>query len=151
MYGCRHGLLSVCVCVCVCELLSHILLFATRWTCQIPLSMGFSRQEYWSGLPFPSPGDLPAPGHLDLLHCRQILYCLNHQRSPKVRLSSSNLDYLAQGLRKCRASLACLLYLLFEGSGCHWTLSRERKEISDPRTHQQEPEMGGTRTIYSSR
>ena len=34
------------------------------WTvaCQVPLSMGFSRQEYWSGLPFPSPGDLPNPG-----------------------------------------------------------------------------------------
>ena len=32
---------------------------ATPWT---PLSMGFSRQEYWSGLPFPSPGDLPDPG-----------------------------------------------------------------------------------------
>ena len=34
------------------------------WTvaCQAPLSMGFSRQEYWSGLPFPSPGDLPDPG-----------------------------------------------------------------------------------------
>ena len=30
--------------------------------CQAPLSMGFSRQEYWSGLPFPSPGDLPNPG-----------------------------------------------------------------------------------------
>ena len=34
------------------------------WTiaCQAPLSMGFFRQEYWSGLPFPSPGDLPGPG-----------------------------------------------------------------------------------------
>ena len=31
-------------------------------TCQVPPSMGFSRQEYWSGLPFPSPGDLPNPG-----------------------------------------------------------------------------------------
>ena len=31
-------------------------------TCQAPLSMGFSNQEYWSGLPFPSPGDLPNPG-----------------------------------------------------------------------------------------
>ena len=30
--------------------------------CQVPLSVGFSRQEYWSGLPFPSPGDLPEPG-----------------------------------------------------------------------------------------
>ena len=36
----------------------------TSWTvaCQAPLSMEFSRQEYWSGLPFPSPGDLPDPG-----------------------------------------------------------------------------------------
>ena len=42
---------------------SHVQLFATPWTIvhQVPLSMGFSRQEYWSGLPFPSPGDLPNP------------------------------------------------------------------------------------------
>ena len=44
--------------------LSHVRLFATPWTVayQAPSSMGFSRQEYWSGLPFPSPGDLPNPG-----------------------------------------------------------------------------------------
>ena len=44
--------------------LSHVRLFATPWTVayQASLSMGFSRQEYWSGLPFPSPGDLPNPG-----------------------------------------------------------------------------------------
>ena len=44
--------------------LSRVQLFATPWTVahQAPLSMGFSRQEYWSGLPFPSPGDLPDPG-----------------------------------------------------------------------------------------
>ena len=44
--------------------LSHVRLFANPWTvpCQAPASMGFSRQEYWSGLPFPSPGDLPFPG-----------------------------------------------------------------------------------------
>ena len=44
--------------------LSRVRLFATPWTaaCQAPLSMGFSRQEYWSGFPFPSPGDLPDPG-----------------------------------------------------------------------------------------
>ena len=46
------------------KLLSRVRLFATPWTVayQDPLSMGFSRQEYWSGLPFPSPGDLPNPG-----------------------------------------------------------------------------------------
>ena len=44
--------------------LSHVRLFATPWTVaqQAPPSMGFSRQEYWSGLPFPSPGDLPNSG-----------------------------------------------------------------------------------------
>ena len=44
--------------------LSCVRLFATPWTVtyQAPQSMGFSRQEYWSGLPFPSPGDLPNPG-----------------------------------------------------------------------------------------
>ena len=44
--------------------LSHARLFVTPWTVayQALLSMGFSRQEYWSGLPFPSPGDLPNPG-----------------------------------------------------------------------------------------
>ena len=44
--------------------LSRVRLFATSWTVayQAPPSIGFSRQEYWSGLPFPSPGDLPNPG-----------------------------------------------------------------------------------------
>jgi len=43
---------------------NHVQLFATPWTIalQAPLSMQFSRQEYWSGLPFPPPGDLPNPG-----------------------------------------------------------------------------------------
>ena len=46
------------------KLLSRIQLFATPWTVayQAPLSVEFSRQEYWSGLPYPSPGDLPDPG-----------------------------------------------------------------------------------------
>ena len=46
----------------VCSVMSR--LFVTPWTAahQAPLSMGFSRQEYWSGLPLPSPGDLPDPG-----------------------------------------------------------------------------------------
>ena len=44
--------------------LSHVQLFAIPWTVayNAPLSMGFSRKEYWSGLPYPSPGDLPNPG-----------------------------------------------------------------------------------------
>ena len=46
------------------EVAQSCLTFATPWTAayQAPLSVGFSRQEYWSGLPFPSPGELPDPG-----------------------------------------------------------------------------------------
>ena len=52
------------MCACVLRHFSCILLFATPWTvaCQVLLSMEFSRQEYWYGLPFPSPGNLPDPG-----------------------------------------------------------------------------------------
>ena len=48
----------------MCCMLSHVRLFTTPWTvaCQAPLSIGFPRQESWSGLPFPFPGDLPDPG-----------------------------------------------------------------------------------------
>ena len=59
---------------------SCVWLFATSWTiaCQAPLSIEFSRQVYWSGLPFPSPGDLSEPGTepRSLLQCRQIFYHL---------------------------------------------------------------------------
>ena len=50
-------------CVCVCESLNRVQLCMTPWTavCQAPLSMEFSREEYWRGQPFPSPGDLPDP------------------------------------------------------------------------------------------
>ena len=62
-------------CVCV-HLLSRVQLFVTPWTvaCQGSLSMEFSRQEYWSRLPFSSPGDLPYPGsNLRLLHWQRSL------------------------------------------------------------------------------
>ena len=51
-------------CVCVLSLFSHVRLFGIPWTeaRQAPLSMEFSRQEYWSGLPCPPAGDLPDPG-----------------------------------------------------------------------------------------
>ena len=82
MCACVNAYMCVCVCVCVnvymcvCEcavgsvwasvLFSHSVVndSATPWTvaCQSPLFMRFSRQEHWSGLPFPSPGDLPDSG-----------------------------------------------------------------------------------------
>ena len=73
IYMCVHiytlyTYIYVCIYVYIYELkwspLSRVWLLATLWTVayQAPLSMRFSRQKYWSGLPFPSPGDLPEPG-----------------------------------------------------------------------------------------
>ena len=59
MYVCVY--VYVCACVCACSVVSDSV---TLWTVahQAPLSVEFSRQEYWSQLPFPTPGDLPDPG-----------------------------------------------------------------------------------------
>ena len=58
---------------------------------QAPLSMEFSKQESWSGLPFLSPRDLPDQGlNLSLLHCRWILYRLSHQGSLSSPTSDQN-------------------------------------------------------------
>ena len=71
----------------LCHVFSHVWFLVTPRTVahQAPLSIAFSRQEYWSGLPFPSPGDLPDPEidprTLCLLRCRRVLYLLSHQGS----------------------------------------------------------------------
>ena len=69
--------------------LSHVRLFATLQptACQASLSMGFSRQDCYSWLPFPSPGIFLTEGlNPGLLYCRWILYCLNHQESPTTEV-----------------------------------------------------------------
>ena len=71
------------------KLLSRVGLFVIPWTVahQAPPSMEFSRQEYWSGLPFPFPGDLPDPGfELGPPYCKQTLNCLSHLESPSDSL-----------------------------------------------------------------
>ena len=85
---------------------SGVRLYAALWTvaCQAPLFMGFSRQEYWSRLPFPSPGDLPDQGMEPISACnrRQILYSLNHLKSPKVngKCGYSNTNMLVVCIHK---------------------------------------------------
>ena len=67
------------------HLLSHVQIFVTTWTVahQAPQSMGFSRQGYWSQLPFPSPGDLPSPGIEPASHALQADSLLTEpQRKP---------------------------------------------------------------------
>ena len=73
--------------------LSRVRLFATLWTeaYQAPPSMGFSRQEYWIGVPFPSPGDLPDPGIEPWSPCiiGRRFYRLSHQGSNICQLEPS--------------------------------------------------------------
>ena len=61
---CVSVCVCVCVCVCACLVTKSCLTLWTPWAVayQALLSMGFSRQEYWNRLPFPSPGNLPDPG-----------------------------------------------------------------------------------------
>ena len=62
---CLRATFFSCVCACVCaQSLSRVQLFVIPWTvsCHAPVAMGFSRQEYWSGLPFPPPEALPDLG-----------------------------------------------------------------------------------------
>ena len=72
----------------MCLVLSRVQLFTTPRTAarQAPLLMGFSKQEYWSGLPFPSPGDLPNPGtEPGSPALQRILYRLSCQGSPSIQ------------------------------------------------------------------
>ena len=94
-------------------------LFATPWTAahRAPLFKRFSRQEYWSGLPFPSPGNLPNPGiEPGLLHCRKILYRLSpnpyySQRSHiKYHLSGAGLQCINLGRHTDLQSITVYLW-----------------------------------------
>ena len=74
-------------------------LFATPWTVarQAPLSMGFSRQEYWSGLPFPSPGIFPIQGsNLQFLHWQAESLQLSHLGSPHIQITDAKWNILLE-------------------------------------------------------
>ena len=87
--------------------LNPIQLFATAWTvtCQVPLSRGFTRQEYWVGCHFLLQGIFPTQGSNSCLrHCRQILYLLSHQETAYLILRSiwkkNNKDYCCKRKKK---------------------------------------------------
>ena len=88
--GSRALTFSSCsVCACVLSYFCCVWLFEPPWTVdhQAPLSMEFSRQEYWSRLPFPSPGDFPNPG--------------TEPRCPRLTLPGNPRVVVAQGLNSC--------------------------------------------------
>ena len=116
-------------------------LFVTPWTvaCQVPLSMGFSRQEYQSGWPCPPPGDLSNPGIKPrLLYCRQVLYCLSHQGSPWY-VPILYYFFCGNGLKNSRRLNRCPdkgarfthLIPLFLGWGGIWAPQRTRDSSAE--------------------
>ena len=107
---------------------------------QASLSMGFSRQEYWGGLPFPSPGDLPKLGiEPGLLHFRQILHCLSHQGRPDLPSTCPKTDTVFAFIIIWRRNKVILLYWMsniLRGSESNRTLfwiktSRKASQESD--------------------
>ena len=92
--------LCVCVCTHVLSHFSRVWLFPTPWSVahKAPLSMGFSRQEYWSGLPYPSLGDLPNP-RINTVSLRftclgrRVVYHQRYLRSQSPLLSLRTLNY----------------------------------------------------------
>ena len=89
------------------EVTQLCLTLCNTWTIQ---SMEFSRPEYWSGYPFPSPGDLPSRGlNPGLLHCRQILYQLSLEGSPAGHSLSKTLTSL---LRFIAAATPYTFYII---------------------------------------
>ena len=104
----------------------------TPWAAahQGPQSMEFSRQEYWSGLPFPPPGDLPNPGIKPMFpHCRWILSHLSHQGSPVDSESSTNSLTCLVVEMKC--PLCMLRTYQWEGSPIPLVTEKETKRQRD--------------------
>ena len=131
--------IQFCVCVCtrVCTWsLICICLFATTWTVarQAPLSMGFSSQEYWRGLPFPPPGDLPDPGIKPASPVSPALAGRFFTTQPPVPAdpgtnqgwkSPPRLSQECQFIRHVN-SFICTKHQVFERSSGHWTKGHSR-------------------------
>ena len=113
------------------EALSNVWPFATPWTIayQPPPSLGFSRQGYWSGGPFPSPGDLPKPGIEcpGLLHCRQTLYRLSHQGNKVFKKQQENTCHIYVYMCRKTKNSNCGIFDYVKGCldfyYCYWFFS----------------------------
>ena len=126
----------MCVCACVqARSLQSCLTLSTLWiiACQVPLSMGFSRQEYWSGLPCPPPGDLPEPGIESTslnVFCtgKQVLYQLAPPRKPHLSYRLElKIKWKHMSIINCIPSHKCELFLLFSLMQSVW----QRRVVRD--------------------
>ena len=95
-----------------CQFLSHVVLFVAPWTvaCQASLYMEFSRQEYWSGMSFPPPGDLPYPGiesMSPILHADSLL-----SEPPELISVLSHFFFSNRFCVSRLRGIVCMIYLL---------------------------------------
>ena len=119
------------MCACVLSHFSRVWFYVTPWTVALraPLSMGFSRQEYWSGLPYPLSGDLPNPGIQPVSSASPALRVesppLSHRGSPKLvdavlyLVAQSRLTLLPYGLQPARLLCPWGFCRQKYWSGCH--------------------------------
>ena len=108
----------------VSGLVAKLYLTLEIWTvaCQAPLSMEFFRQEYWSGLPFPFPGDRPNQGsNPGLLLCRQILYQLSYQGC----VQHSHFPCVTTEHLKCEFKFRCAICV-----NAHWILETQNEKTT---------------------
>ena len=97
---------------CVLSRFSHSPLFSPPWTvaCQVPLSMGFSRKEYWNGLPCPPPGDRTCVSYISCIG-RRVLYHQGHLGSLFSRMLSPNRYAWLQMRLKVSFSISVLFFI----------------------------------------
>ena len=121
---------SLCACMLVSSVVSDSLWPPWTVTHQTPLSLKFSRQEYWNGLPCPSPGDLPDPHLLWLLHCKQILYHWATREAPKRMFKKHFFSPLIS-----KIDLLFRWEVEGQASQSFWSLSRSSPSSPDPFSH----------------
>ena len=115
----------------VCLIAQTCLTLATPWTVahQAPLSMRFYRQEYWSGLPFPSIQE----SNRGLLHCRQTLYQLNYEGSPYNNNININKNMITENNLRSFVRKQGFLFVLFVFASCFgvffWSLEYLHQNI----------------------
>ena len=153
LYTLMSGVLNICMCR--SRLLQGVQLFATPWTVarQAPLSMGFSRQEYWSGLPCPPPGDLPDPGIEPRSPALQVDSFLSEPPgSPEEALSNLQTSLRLPGpslfchqsvSQRCSHTDPLIFFCFFPGS-----LSHRRKEEPD-HSHQGQTGAGTASALHA--
>ena len=136
---------KVVVCGCCCSVAKSCRLFATPWTVarQAPLSMGFSRQEYWSRLPFPSSGDLPGPGiEPCLLHGQADSLPLSHQcrqpsKSFRYHLCAQKLKIVKYGQKQVISSGDYRWNTALRGYDGRWVMNMRKSTMTKQKLWEQ--------------